>query len=121
MAILPTLSVHLNVFLLESSAGVTRTTVCVPKKSIQLSPRASTDLLKPGSMSNVWIARGTKSGLGWGRATLLPTLGLSLRSPFLNPKTGQVHWLLHHVNSPRDLRVSEAMMLCEEKRVPQRS
>lgn len=47
MAILPTLFVHLNVFLLESSAGVARTTVCVPKKSIQLSPRASTDLLKP--------------------------------------------------------------------------
>lgn len=48
MAILPTLSVHLNVFLLGSSAYVTSTTVCVPKKSIQLSPRASTDLLKPG-------------------------------------------------------------------------
>ena len=48
MSILPTFSVHLSVFLLESSVGVARSTVYVAKKSIQLSPRASTNLLKAG-------------------------------------------------------------------------
>lgn len=82
MAILPTLSVHLNVFLLESSASAARTTVCLAKKSIQLRPRAPTDLLKPGFHAYRVDRQGNqvRAGVGW--ATPLPTLGLSPCHPF---------------------------------------
>lgn len=62
MSILPTLSVHLSVFLLESSAGVARTIVYVATKTIQLSPRASTISLKLASMPTMWIAREPSQG-----------------------------------------------------------